>query len=212
MKKSNKKNRAIIVLIVLLIALAIGYAAFQTVLTVDGNATGADVSWDVHFTNATKLYEVNADGTKGAEITSNTRGTVSLGTASTTGVSHSQTATVSVHLNYPGDKVILETVIANTGTLDAKLTGFTVTGASNGLIVSQSSNTTITSGTAGVANNGDVISATNGLCTAQFLVKWDDAVESFGDSENHQQDFDITFTYSQDTLTKTDPTLTHNDT
>ena len=204
MKKSNKKSRAIIVLVILLLALAVGYAAFQTVLLVDGTATGADVSWNVHFTNATKLYEVANDGSKGAEVTS-TRGTVTLGTASTSGVSHSQTATVTVNLAYPGDEVLLETVIENTGTLDAKLTGFQVTGASNGLIVTSPTNSTITV-------NSDVIHATNGTCTAQFLVKWDDTAPSFGDSTNHQQDFDITFTYSQDTTTKAAPTLTHSDT
>lgn len=215
MKRSKKTNRAIILLVVLLIALAVGYAAFQTVLTVDGTATGADVSWDVHF-KTVKLYEVNADGSKGDEV-ENTRGTVSLGTASTTGVSRSQTATVSVNFDYPGDKVILETVIENAGNLDAKLTGFNITGASNGLVITRPDSDEITIGTAGVANSGDVISArsgsTNGTCTANFLVKWDDTAESFGDSTNHQQDFDITFTYSQDTLTKSDPaTLTHSDT
>ena len=204
MKKTNKKSRAIIVLAILLLALAVGYAAFQTVLLVDGTATGADVSWNVHFTNATKLYEVANDGSKGAEVAS-TRGTVTLGTASTSGVSHSQTATVTVNLAYPGDEVLLETVIENTGTLDAKLTGFQVTGASNGLIVTSPTNSAITV-------DSDVIHATNGTCTAQFLVKWDDTVPSFGDSSTHQQDFDITFTYSQNTATKAAPTLTHTDT
>lgn len=204
MKKSNKKSRAIIVLAILLLALAVGYAAFQTQLLVSGTATGADVRWNVHFTNATKLYEVANDGSKGAEV-ANTRGTVSLGTASTTGVSHSQTATVTVNLDYPGDEVLLETVIENTGTLDAKLTGFQVDGASNGLIVTSPTDDPITI-------NTDVIHKTNGTCTAQFLVKWDDTVPSFGASTNHQQAFTITFTYSQDTATKTAPTLTHTDT
>ena len=203
MKKSNKKNHAIIVLVVLLIALAVGYAAFQTVLTVNGTATGADGSWNVHFTSDTKLYEVNADGSKGSEV-ANTRGTVSLGTASTDGVSHSQDVTVTVNLEYPGDEVILETVIANTGSLDAKLTGFEVTGEGNGLVVSTPTNSAITEGT-------DVISATNGTCTAQFLVKWDENANTFGDSTNHEQEFHITFTYSQDTTTKAAPTLTHSD-
>ena len=205
MKKSNKKNRAIVVLIVLLIALAVGYAAFQTVLTVNGTATGADVSWDVHFTSATKLYEVNTDGSKGSEV-ANTRGTVTLGTASTTGVDHTHSVDVTVNLEYPGDEVLLETVIENTGSLDAKLTGFEVTGEGNGLVVSTPTNSVITTGS-------DVISATNGTCTAQFLVKWDENAASFGDPENnHEQEFHITFTYTQDTATKAAPTLTHADT
>ena len=209
MKKSKKSNRAIIVLVVLLIALAIGYAAFQTVLTVDGNATGANVSWDVHF-KTIKLYEVKEDGSRGSEV-ANPRATVSLGAASTDGVSRSQTATVSVNLDYPGDKVILETVIENLGSLDAKLTAFNITGASNGLVVTRPDDDAITTGVAG-KTGGDVITAQGGTCTAEFLVKWDDTTKTFGDSTNHKQDFDITFTYSQNTLTKSDPaTLTHSD-
>lgn len=208
MKRSKKSNRAIIVLIVLLIALAVGYAAFQTVLTVDGTATGANASWDVHF-KTVKLFEVNEDGSRGSEV-ANPRATVSLGAASTDGVSRSQTATVSVNLDYPGDKVILETVIENLGTLDAKLTEFKITGAENGLVVSEPTGTAaITKGIAG-KTGGNVITAQGGTCTAEFLVKWDDDTKTFG-NEEHKQDFDITFTYSQDTLTKKDPTLTHSD-
>ena len=210
MKRSKKTNRAIILLVVLLIALAVGYAAFQTVLTVDGTATGADAKWDVHF-KTVKLYEVNENGSRGSEV-ANTRATVNLGTASTDGVSRSQTATVSVNFDYPGDKVILETVIENLGTLDAKLTAFNITGASNGLVITEPSGTNaITTGVAG-KTGGDIIKAQGGLCTAEFLVKWDDTAKTFGDSTNHKQDFDIIFTYSQDTLTKADPSLTHSDT
>lgn len=207
MKRSKKSNRAIIVLIVLLIALAVGYAAFQTVLTVDGTATGADAKWDVHF-ESVKLYEVNEDGSRGSEV-KNTRAIVTLGAASTDGVSRSQTATVSVNLDYPGDKVILETIIKNQGTLDAKLTDFNITGAENGLVVTRPNTSAITTGTAG-KTDGDIIKAQGGTCTAEFLVKWDDDTKTFG-NEEHKQDFYITFTYSQDTLTKKDPTLTHSD-
>lgn len=208
MKKSNKKNRALIVLVVLLIALAIGYAAFQTVLTVNGTATGT-ITWDVHFTSDTKLYEVTDQGAKGNAITSNTRGSVSLGTASTTGQNQAQSATVTVDLKYPGDAVLLETVIKNDSTQDAKLTGFQVTNNTTGLIITQPNNATITPGTVG-SNTGDVLTAGTGICTAQFLIKWDPTAAAI-QTASGAQSFTIEFTYSQDTTEKSMTTLTHSD-
>ena len=212
MKKSNKKNRALIILVVLLIALAIGYATFQTVLTVSGTATGT-FTWNVHFTNATKLYEVDASttaGAKGTEITDTTRGQVTLGTASTTGQNQAQTATVTVDLKYPGDAVILETVILNESSQPAKLTGFTVSGDTNGLIIQRPDDSAIATGTVG-SNDGDVLAAENGKCTAQFLIKWDPDVDKIGASGSGTQTFTIEFTYSQDTTEKSMNTLTHSD-
>lgn len=206
--KKSKKNRAIIVLIVLLLALAIGYAAFQTVLTVNGTATG-DFEWNVHFTENTKFYEVT-NNAKGAAITDDNRAKVVLGTASTTGQSHSQDVTATVTLKYPGDAVILETEILNESSQPAKLTGYSCTGAGDGLAITQPSSSAITTGTVG-ENTGDVLAANNGKCTAQFLVKWDPSAATFGDATNHQKTFTITFTYSQDTEEKTSP-VTHSDT
>ncbi len=199
--KKTKRNYAIIVLVVLLIALAVGYAAFQTVLTVSGTATGS-ITWNVHFTENTKLYEVT-NGAKGAAITNTSRGEVSLGSASLSGQNQNQTATVTVALQYPGDAVLLETVILNESTQAAKLTGFSVSGASNGLIITQPNEAVITP-------DSDSLTAQTGTCTAQFLIKWDPTSPTFG--TNGTQSFTITFTYSQDTTEKSITTLTHSDT
>lgn len=209
MKKSNKKNRALIILVVLLIALAIGYATFQTVLTVSGTATGT-FKWDVHFTGNTKLYEVTDAGAKGDAITTDARGKVTLGTASTSGQNQAQTATVTVDLKYPGDAVILETVILNESSQPAKLTGFTITGDTNGLIIERPNSSAIATGTVG-STDGDVLAAENGTCTAQFLIKWDPDVDKIGASGSGTQTFTIEFTYSQDTTEKSMTTLTHTD-
>ena len=206
--KKSKKNRAIIVLIVLLLALAIGYAAFQTVLTVNGTATG-DFKWNVHFTENTKFYEVVNGAKASAAITDDDRAKVVLGTASTTGQSHSQDVTATVTLKYPGDAVILETEIENLSTQPAKLTGYSCTGAGDGLVITEPT-PVITEGTVG-GNTGDVLNASGGKCKAQFLVKWDPSAATFGDAQNHQKTFTITFTYSQDTENKTfSPTHSDN--
>ena len=208
--KKAKKNRAIIVLIVLLLALAIGYAAFQTVLTVNGTATGT-MDWNVHFTNNTKFYEVS-NGAKGSAITDTTRANAIVNAITTdteNAQSKAQTVTATVSLKYPGDAVILETEILNESSQPAKLTGYSCNGAGQGLVITEPSNSTITTGTVG-GSTGDVLAANTGKCTAQFLIKWDPSAATFGDAQNHQKTFTISFTYSQDTEEKTSP-VTHSD-
>ena len=48
----SKKNYLVIVLVVALVSLAVGYAAFSQNLTISGTATGT-TTWDVKFTDAT---------------------------------------------------------------------------------------------------------------------------------------------------------------
>ena len=187
MKRTKKRNYVIVALVVILLAIAVGYAAFQTVLTVSGTATGASFTWDVHFDSSnTKIYEVTSAGTKGSEITDSSRASVSVGsaTAATSSTAGSQTATVSVTLTYPGDAVLLETVIVNGSSQPVTLTGFTVSGAENGLLISTPNEDPI-------VINSDEISV-SGTCTAQFLIKWDPTVADLS-----SQNFTITFTYSQ---------------
>jgi len=54
--KKTKRNNVLIVLVVLLLALAVGYAAFQQVLTISGTATAAG-NWDVKFVDPTTITE-----------------------------------------------------------------------------------------------------------------------------------------------------------
>ena len=107
MKKSKKRNYAIIVLLILLIAIAVGYAAFQTVLNINGTAT-AKTKWDVKFTDA-KLI-----GSDNKEANSEKYGSVSFTDTTVTAT--------GIKLSYPGDAVKLRTVISNLGDLNAKLT------------------------------------------------------------------------------------------
>ncbi len=210
MKRSKKRNHAIIVLIVLLIALAIGYATFQTVLTVNGTATGT-MDWNVHFTNNTKFYEVTDAGGKGDAITNTERANAVVGTSSTTGQNQAQEVTATVTLKYPGDAVILETEILNESSQPARLTGYSCEGVGEGLVITEPSGTaTITEGTI-AAGTGDVLAAKTGKCTAQFLVKWNPSAAKFTEAENHQKTFKIKFTYSQDTKERT-YSPTHSDT
>lgn len=179
--KKSKKNYTIIVLIVLLLALAIGYAAFSATLTIDGTAEGTG-TWDVHFKSATLKDSTGAVDTK--------HGTVTLNDPT------NDTITAEVTLAYPGDGVILEAVVENSGNTPAKVKTFTVTGADDELLITE----------AGPAT-GEPLAANGGTCTAQFAVQWNP--ESTTDTLS--KTFTVTFEYVQDT---TDVTLTpsHSDT
>ena len=169
MKKMRKKNYAVVVLIVLLLALAVGYAAFSTTLTINGTARGS-ITWDVKFTAASfKDASGNAVATTKAEA-SYTDTTV--------------TATVK-KLDYPGDGVVLETTITNAGTQPAKLSS---------LEVLPTSDTDLEVTPVSTLQENEVIPA-GGTCTAQYLVKW----KTTSTATTLNKTFTITFTYDQDT-------------
>lgn len=171
--KKSKKNYSIIVLIVLLLALAIGYAAFSGTLTINGTAEGTG-KWDVHFSTATLKAADGSDDT--------THGTATITTTT------NDTIKADVTLAYLGDGVILEAVVENSGNIPAKLTEFNVEGADDDLIITP----------AGPADN-EILDANGGTCTAQFAIQWnpDSTATTLGKT------FTVTYEYEQDTSTVT---------
>ena len=117
MKKSRKRNAIVLALIVLLIATAIGYAAFASTLNITGSAT-ANGNWDVHFANAS-ISKNDTDNS--VSITNG-------GTVATTG----DALAVSVTLTYPGDTATVTVDVVNNSSCAANLTGFTVTAEDDG--------------------------------------------------------------------------------
>lgn len=188
MKKTNRKNHIIIVLVVLLLALAIGYAAFSATLNINGTAKGTG-SWDVHFKQAGRFLQAD-----GSTVDTAHKGTAPISTTTTT----NDTMTVTVDLAYPGDGVLLEAIVENSSTMPAKLTGFTIDGTDDDFEVTQASG--------GPAVN-EVLAANGGTCTATFLIKWkqDSKVTALG-----TKTFTITYNYEQDT-TEFTGTPTHSD-
>lgn len=172
MKKSKKSN-AIIVLIVLLLALAIGYAAFSSNLTINGTVQGTG-TWDVKFQSATLK---NAEGETAD---------VKYGTASVGG-SNSETITANVNLAYPGDGVVLEAVVVNGGNTPAKLTDIQITDPeSEDIIITEA-----------VPTVNETL-APGATCTAQFFIQWDPNSTA---TSIAQQTFTVTYEYTQDTTT-----------
>ena len=181
--KKTKKNYIIIVLVVLLLALAIGYATFSSTLSITGTATGT-ATWDVNFTSAQML------GVNDAVDSNHGTATVSA---------DGQTVTVAASLAYPGDAIKLRTVITNSGTVDAELTGYNITGNNDTDISITEAKDTI----------GSVIKANGGTCTSEFVIKWktDSAVTNLG-----TKNFSITFTYSQPNEVNLTPSHSHTPT
>lgn len=175
--KKSKKNYAIVVLIVLLLALAIGYAAFSATLTINGTANGT-ANWDVHFSSAKLKDSTGAEDTK--------HGTVSF---------TADTVTASVTLAYPGDAVLLEAVVENSGNVPAKVKNFKVVGGDDDLEITQAT-----------TSIGEKLAANGGTCTNQFVVKWAESSEA----DTLSKTFTVTFEYEQDT-TEVNITPAHTD-
>lgn len=103
--KKTKRNNVLIVLVVLLLALAVGYAAFGELLNVNGTAT-AKGEWEVKFVDPTTITAGHGTATKTAD----------------------DTVTVAATLGYPGDACEVTVHITNTGKIPAKLTTLEVLG------------------------------------------------------------------------------------
>ena len=97
--KVNKK-KIIVVMCILILVMAVAYAAFSTRLTIKGNSIISS-NWMVEFT---KIEEVSA--TSGVTIVD---APVAEGTS----------ATFNVKLQSPGDKIVYDITVANNGSIDA---------------------------------------------------------------------------------------------
>ena len=108
MENTKGRNLVIGVLLAAVVIMAVGYAALAQTLQINGTATISS-NWDVAITDITE-------------------GTPTGGAANRTPASHTgTTATFDVTLNQPGDTMTYVVTVHNGGTLNAKLTGLTVT-------------------------------------------------------------------------------------
>lgn len=167
--KKTKRNSITIALIVLLLALAVGYAAFTSNLVINGTVAGSG-KWDVKFDSVTLVDENMETDTK--------HGTVTLS-------EDKQTATADIKLTYPGDGVMIQAVVKNTGSIDALLKSFEITGTDDADIE-------ITKNASMVENQ--TLLANGGTCIAQIAIKWktDSTKTDLGTKQ-----FKITYNYTQ---------------
>lgn len=176
LRKGTGKKYLIAVLVVFILALAIGYAAFSDTLKITGTAN-ANGTFDLQFQN------VSVDSVVGANV----EGT-------TAKISDDKnTLTVAVKdLAYPGAGAQFTVEIANIGTVPAKVNSVTPTN------ITGSDNIKI--------KGLDVITADHpvidpeGICTLTFTVVWDpDATGNLTDEEKTGISFNLEINYTQAT-------------
>ena len=107
-QERGMQNAIIAVLAVAVLVMSVGFAVYSQNLTVNGTATFTKAKWDVHF-DQTTWNEVAGDLT-------------ATHTISNTAV------TYTVKLDKPGDVYTFDIDVKNFGTIDATLTGLTMTG------------------------------------------------------------------------------------
>jgi len=182
MKKEKMKKYVILLLIVLLLGLAVGYAAFSDVLTITGTAN-AKGTFDVKFT----AYSLDENESAGIDFRNTT----------ITPSNDDDTLTIVVKdLAYPGATAKFNTTIKNLGTVKAKVTGVTVTGGSENIEIIGLDQITTT----------DTLDP-NEECRLGFYVRWksDSEAQLATDEETT---FSLTINYEQDTDVP-NPTSTH---
>lgn len=104
----NKKNILIGALLVVVVAMSVGYAAMAQQLTINGSANFEDVQWKIAF----KKIVLDSANTEGA--TEESEPTI-VGT----------TASFDVKLAYPGAKATYKIKVKNEGTINAYLKDIT---------------------------------------------------------------------------------------
>lgn len=190
MKNSNKKSRKylIILLIVFLLALAVGYAAFNDTLHITGTAN-ANGTFDMEFTSATVDKTVGVD---------------EIGTTATISADKN-TVTVAVKdLAYPGAGAQFTVVIKNAGTIPAKVSSVTPTGIEGSTNIKIKGLDAITTAHPTIAA-GDT-------CTLTFTVEWDkESTVELTDEEKTGISFNLDVEYTQDTTDMFDGSAAHTD-
>ncbi len=171
--KKSKKNYAIIVLIVILLALAIGYAAFSATLTINGTVK-SNAEWDVKFTAGS----ITGAASENNKVTFTDK-----------------VMTVKAELGFPGDGREVTATITNAGTINAKLTGFTLKNEQNfDADGDGTADVIVTLPT--IATTGTEIIEAGKSCPVTFTIQWDENSEA---EDLGTATFDIEFTYEQST-------------
>lgn len=112
-KERGAKVIAIVALLIAVVGLTVGYAAYSSTLTINGTANVDPASWKVNFGYKT-----------GNSLTGTIKGHATETTAPT--LADTTISGFDVTLKAPGDSVTYNFLIKNSGTLNARLANFTM--------------------------------------------------------------------------------------
>ena len=125
----KKQNIAIIAVVALVLAVAVGYALFSQTINITGTATAQgsfDVVWQLEAASGDSAFTYSATCNTGYDDCSSSTYTVA-NVASLSNNDHTLTITVD-KLTYPGGTITIPFRVKNIGTIDAKLKTITQTG------------------------------------------------------------------------------------
>lgn len=116
-----KKNHIIIMALVgIIFVMSLAFAAFSSLLTINGTAT-VDNSWNVEIINIISKNKIGSASNNGEPVYTKT------------------SATFKTTLVSPGDSMTYDVTIKNKGTIDAKLSKITLTDSNNPAIIFETS-------------------------------------------------------------------------
>ncbi len=118
-KKKNLQMGIIGVLAVAVLFMAIGFAAYSQTLNITGNVTAKASKWSIHWD--TGSFQLAS----GSQTLSNENGNPSFGTGGVPALSNTSMSFAAT-LNEPGEFVAFDVDAINDGTMDAELTGITI--------------------------------------------------------------------------------------
>ena len=111
MAKTKKKNGLFLLLLILLLSITVGYAAFAQTLYINGTANARG-----NF--KLKFDEANLDSAVGAD------GTVSIN-------GEDDTLAITVNLDYPGANAVIKAKVKNSGSIPAQLKSIDILSGDN---------------------------------------------------------------------------------
>lgn len=168
--KKTKRNYLIVALIIILLSLTIGYAAFSDTLTISGTAN-AKGTFDMIFSSA-------------SIDTANAHGIDKVNSSAIIDASNPNVVNISIKdLAYPGAGTNVTVVVKNNGTVDAILKGLTLSEVDSDIEVGYPEGFKV-----------EEIVPAQGTCTITFYVKWKSASELSGEKNVN---FSATLNYEQ---------------
>ena len=186
-RKIGNKNIIIVILVVLLLALAIGYAAFSDILTISGTAN-AKGTFDLEFQNAEVVKNVGADIEKTTAVISEDKNMLTVNVAD---------------LSYPGSGVEFSVDIVNVGSIPAEVQAVTPTNITGSEKIK-------VAGLDAIKTDHPKIEAGD-KCNIHFTVEW--PVDAGEILENESSiSFGLQIEYAQSTGEAFDGNVSHTDT
>ncbi len=171
MSKRKKNNIIIGSLLAVVLLMAVGYAAFSSVLNISGTGSITS-SWNIRITN----------------ITSSLHGGATNAVEPTYDNENGLTASFSTNLVSPGDYAEYTIEVSNLGSIDATLTGISISDPNNSAIVFE---------TSGISQGDNLLKDTKDELIVK--VSYNEIVTS--DPENKTSNITVTLTYEQATGT-----------